>query len=389
MTAALSEQDKTEILNLLIKLVSIPSVNRENNENTIPEEAMAEFISEYLQQINMKCQILRMPDGRPNVFARWSDHPGSKKSLVLSAHMDTVDVAGMIVDPFQAKIEDGKIYGRGACDTKASLAIYLWLLRKIADRRDSFDRDIQFLATCDEENGCVGSTWLAERGFTADEIIIGEPTKNQIAVTHRGAMVLDFETTGLAAHASVPHKGDNALYQMCDLIATLRHEWVPRITQTDHPLLGHATASFTVIQGGVRYNIIPESCQATLDIRYLPEQSSAEILADLQNRLDQLRQTQHIQARMTCEDDKSPLATDPTIPFVRDLLDARRAVVGDAEPAGLPFMTDASPLSEKGAKCVVFGPGSINHAHSRDEFLELDQLNQAAEILLKFFEKLR
>jgi acetylornithine deacetylase len=379
----LSERERTEILNLLIKLVALPSVNTPSQENPVPEEAIAAFIDDTLRQLGTNTKIIRMPNGRPNVFAH---RPGNskKKSLLLTAHMDTVNIEGMIVDPFHARVENGRIYGRGACDTKASLAIYLWLMQKIANSADAIDRDIQFMATCDEENGCVGSSWLADQGFTADEIIVGEPTENKIAVTHRGAMVLEFETTGLSAHASVPEKGDNALYQMCDVIENLRQDWASIFTRPAHPLLGHPTASFTIINGGNRYNIIPEKCQATMDIRYLPEQSSADILAELNRRLAMLRETKNVKAKLICEDDKTPLATDPAIPFVQHLLSAAGTVLGRAEPAGLPFMTDASPLSRNGSPCVVFGPGSITHAHNRDEYLELDQLYAAAEILLNF-----
>jgi acetylornithine deacetylase/succinyl-diaminopimelate desuccinylase family protein len=326
---------------------------------------------------------MRMPNGRPNVYARRSGKT-NKKSLLLTAHMDTVNADGMIVDPFRAKIENGKIFGRGTSDTKASLAIYLWLMKKIVQSAETLERDIQFMATCDEENGCIGSSWLAEQNFTADEIIVGEPTENVVAVAHRGAMVLEFQTTGLAAHASVPEKGDNALHQMCDLVDHLRNEWIPGFTRPNHPILGHSTASFTIINGGNRYNIIPEKCEATMDIRYLPSQSSASILAELNQHLEQLRETKNVKGRLICEDDKTPLATNPEHPFVKRLLASVCKIKGSAAPGGLPFMTDASPFSRSGRPCVVFGPGSITHAHNRDEFLELDQFFTAAEILNDF-----
>jgi acetylornithine deacetylase/succinyl-diaminopimelate desuccinylase family protein len=384
MAATLSENDKSELKDLLIKLVSIPSVNTTSDSAHIPEEDIFRFIVNYLNQIGLDVKIMRMPNGRPNVFAR-RDGITHKKSLLLTAHMDTVNVDGMVVDPFLAKIENGRIFGRGTCDTKASLAIYLWLMKKIQPFAETLDRDIQFLATCDEENGCIGSSWLAEQNFTADEIIVGEPTENIVAVAHRGAMVLKFETVGLSAHASVPENGNNAVDQMCDLMTHIRKEWIPKFTSAVDPILGHSTASFTIIQGGNRYNIIPEKCEATMDIRYLPSQSSAKILEELNHHLTELRETKNINARLKCEDNKSPLATDPSNPFVKRLLASASKIKGGlAEPGGLPFMTDASPLSRSGQPCVVFGPGSITHAHSRDEFLEVDQFYAAAEILQDF-----
>jgi acetylornithine deacetylase/succinyl-diaminopimelate desuccinylase family protein len=383
---SLDSRNKKELLDLLKQLVAIPSVNQQDNGDQIPEKEIALFIVDYLQRIGMKCQMLTMDNGRPNVWGYWPDSgKQKKKTLVLSAHMDTVNIDGMTVDPFKAVEIDGKLYGRGTCDTKGSLATYLWTLAQIATRHESFDKDIQFLATCDEENGCVGSLWLAKQCFTAEEILIGEPTQNRVAVTHRGAMVLDFQTAGVSTHASVPEKGDNALYQMCDLIDVLRREWIPKHTAATHPLLGSGTAVVTIMQSGNRYNIIPDRCEATMDIRYLPEQNSQVILKEIQDIIDQLRLSKNVKAQLHCADDKAPLWTDPELPFVKQLLTACGEVTGKSEPIGLPFMTDASPLTENGAKCIVFGPGNIAHAHSKDEFLEIEQLYQAAEILLRFF----
>jgi acetylornithine deacetylase/succinyl-diaminopimelate desuccinylase family protein len=382
----LDSRSQKELLDLHKKLVSIPSVNQENNGDRIPEKEIADFIAEYLRKIGMEVQILKMENGRPNVWGYW---PGSenqkKKKLVLSAHMDTVDIDGMTVDPFKTVEIDGKIYGRGTCDTKGSLATFLWTLAQIAPRHESMEKDIQFLGTCDEENGCLGSVWLAKHGFTADEIIIGEPTQNHVAVTHRGAMVLDFQTSGVSTHASVPEKGDNALYQMCDLIEKLRSEWIPKHTACSHPLLGSSTAVVTVIHSGHRYNIIPDGCEATMDIRYMPEQNSQRIIQEIETIINELRQSKNVKAKLNCADDKAPLWTDPNLPFAQELLKACDTVNGNGNAAGLPFMTDASPLTQNGAKCVVFGPGNIANAHSKDEFLEIKQLYQAAEILLRFF----
>lgn len=383
---SLDSRNKKELLDLLKQIVAIPSVNLQDNGNRIPEKEISLFIVDYLRKIGMKCQVLTMDNGRPNVWGYWPESGEKKKpSLVLSAHMDTVNIDGMTVDPFNAVEIDGKLYGRGTCDTKGSLAVYLWTLARIAERRESLDRDVQFLATCDEENGCVGSTWLAKQCFTAEEILIGEPTQNRVAVAHRGAMVLDYRTLGVSTHASVPEKGDNALYQMCDLIDALRREWIPKHTAARHPLLGSGTAVVTMIESGHRYNIIPDRCEATMDIRYLPEQSGQGIVKEIEDLIAGLKISKGVKAELHCADDKAPLWTDPELPFVKKLLTACGEVTGQGEPIGLPFMTDASPLTANGAKCVVFGPGDIAHAHSTDEYLEVEELYQAAEILLRFF----
>ncbi|MFA5865272.1 MAG: M20 family metallopeptidase [Phycisphaerae bacterium] len=381
----LIEQNKTELLSLLKMLISIPSVNTGENQQGIPEQAIAEFVGGYLKDIGMEVEWLRMPNGRPNVLGRW---PGSKnkKVLILTAHMDTVNVEGMTSDPFAGKMHGGRIYGRGACDTKGSLAVYLWVLRAIADHRDMLDMDVQFLATCDEENGCVGSTWLTENNLIkADRVIVGEPTNCEIAIAHRGSIVLEFYTTGVSAHASVPERGDNAVYQMSDLINCLRKEWLAKIAQGAHPVLGNACASVTMIQGGLRYNIIPDQCKIVVDMRILPGQEPEAILQELEGILCPLRQTDKVNYRICCQSHQPALYTDPEIPFVKKLLQAGREVTGKAEPVGVPYFADSSQFARLGAECVLLGPGDIAQAHGACEFLELEQLYQSAEILLRFF----
>jgi len=122
MNTMLTDPDKAELLGLVTKLVGIPSVNTCEKPKGIPEQEIAEFISEYLQGMGMEIDWLRMDNGRPNVVGRW---PGGRKgkTLVLTAHMDTVNIEGMTIDPFKVKIEDGKMYGRGTCDTKGAVAV--------------------------------------------------------------------------------------------------------------------------------------------------------------------------------------------------------------------------------------------------------------------------
>ena len=109
------------------------------------------------------------------------------------------------------------------------------------------------------------------------------------------------------------------------------------------------------------------------------------MVTEIQKLIDDLEQSKNVKAKLHCADNKPPLWTDPNLPFVRHLLGACERVIGKSQPAGLPFMTDASPMTQNGAKCVIFGPGDIAHAHSKDEFLELEHLYQSAEILLRFF----
>jgi acetylornithine deacetylase/succinyl-diaminopimelate desuccinylase family protein len=385
MKNRLSEAAKTQILDLLKTLVRIPSINTGEGQTGIPEEAIAAYIDVFLKGLGMETRWLRMENGRPNLLGRWPGAKG-KKVLLLTAHMDTVGVDGM-KDPFEPRVEKGKIFGRGTCDTKGSLAVYLWVLKTLAEGREKLDRDVQFLGTCDEENGCVGSTWLADhRLVQADEVIVGEPTQSRIAIAHRGSIVLEFYTTGVSAHSSVPERGDNAIYQMADLIRVLQEKWLVNISQHTHPILGKATAAVTMIEGGIRFNMIPETCKAVADVRILPGQTPERVIAELEDLLSPLRNEKKMNYRIHTQYHQPALYTNPADPLVINLLHAAQEVTGSSEAVGLPYFADSSQFARNGADCVLLGPGDIAQAHGANEYLEIEQLHQTAEILLRFFQ---
>ncbi len=381
MSEKLTQQDRNEILSILTELIKIPSVNT-GKDADIPEARIADFITEYLQNIGIKCQTIVTDTGRPNIIGRWPDDTNEKPTLTLNAHIDTVNIDGMVIEPFSADVKDGRIYGRGACDTKASLAIFLWLMKHIPDYKDIIYKRIEFLATCDEENFCGGSRYLVENGYKADEMIIGEPTNCRVGVAHRGLMNINLIAKGTCAHASVPNQGENAIYKITEAITLISKKWIPQLEADKHNLLGRATSAVTIIKGGHRINIIPDRCEATMDTRILPNQSPDELIDYLQKVVGDLCEVQ-------CVAQYPALETDANLPFVRRLLQASKQFTGSDKPVGLPYLTDASQFARTGAKCVVFGPGGIEQAHSANEYLEIDQLYQSAEILLNFILGLR
>ncbi len=376
MSKKISNQDKKEILEILAELIRIPSVNTGNPKDN-PEAEIAKFIIQYIENIGMQCENIATNTGRPNIIGRWRDNPNNKPTLTLNAHMDTVNVDGMTIDPFNPEIKNGRIYGRGSCDTKGSLAVFLWAIKRLSNMREELYRHLEFLATCDEENHCSGSCELVNKGYKADEMIIGEPTNCQIATAHRGLMIIKLRAKGVSVHASVPHAGDNAIYKISRAIELLRNEWIKKLEANNHQLLGKATSAVTLISGGQRVNIIPDKCEALLDTRILPNQNPNEIIDSLQHITNDL-------CDVRCEITQPALETSEQLPFVQRLLRTCKAITGKGKPTGLSFLTDACQFARSGAKCIVFGPGSIEQAHSANEYVETEQLYQAAEILLNF-----
>jgi acetylornithine deacetylase len=323
--------------------------------------------------------------GRPNVIAHWpekslSTNPSAKR-LMLSAHMDTVPTTGMTIPPFDATLRDGRIWGRGACDTKGSLAAMLTALRLAYESNALPSDSLYFVATMSEETGCDGATALMQHGFRADAAIVGEPTSCQVVAAHKGPVWFDVETKGRACHASLPEKGINAIETMSRIVEYVSGPWQESLRQETHPLLGHSTACVTTIEGGSKVNIIPDRCRAQIDGRFVPGRTADEIEADLRKRLQA-----HLDAdeKFTLTVNKAHTALDcpPDAPVVQALLEVCHPITGQRQPSGVNYFADTGPFSAAGIPSVLFGPGDIAQAHTADEFLELEQLYQATEILL-------
>jgi len=381
--ATLTDGDRNELVALLTDLVRIPSVNSEN-PSTAPEAEISRYVAGYLERLGMHVEQLIMPVDRPHLLASWPTDKTDR--LVLTAHMDTVYVDGM-TNPFGAEIRDGRIWGRGTCDTKGSLAAYLWTLAKTRQLKDNLPWRVEFLAVCDEETGCTGSKWLVDNGVTADYMIVGEPTQCEIATCHRGKIRIELTAHGKAVHASIAQKGVNAIYHLADVLNVLRRDWLPTVGAQRHDLLGPASANATMIAGGIRDNTIPDRCELVIDARTVPGHDDEGFVETLRSIVEPYARSAGIDLTVKAPSIRGALNTDHKSPLVRSMLDARRSLDLPAEPTALPYLTDAGNFAQAGAQCVVFGPGHVDQAHVLvlDEYLELDQLFLAAEILLKFF----
>jgi succinyl-diaminopimelate desuccinylase len=300
---------------------------------------------------------------------------------MLEAHMDTVTAEGMSVDPFAGKIRDGRIFGRGTCDTKGSMAAFLTALR-IASERGRLPADkLYFVAVMDEETCCVGAKELMKTEFRTDAAIVGEPTLCELITCHKGPLWFEVETRGRAGHPSLPHKGRNAIDEMARLVSFVHGPYATHIQQKSHPLLGRSTAQVTMIDGGKRINIIPERCRAKIDGRYIPGQSLDEIKTEFE-RMARQHLGPEATLRIVEANGSVPLDSPVDLPLVRKLQEAIRQAGGSGEPQGANYFADTGPFTAGGIASVLFGPGDIAQAHTADEYLELDQLYRATEVIL-------
>src|SRR4051812_40053360 len=211
------------LVELLQLLVRIPSVNPSGDAGTdgVGEQAMAECLRSLLEELGADAALREVLPGRPNVVARFpSDRPG-KPRLLFAPHLDTVSVRGMTIDPFGGELRNGRIWGRGASDTKGPMASMLWALHELGDRVAQLDHEIWFAGLASEEAGQHGSRALA-REERFDFVIAAEPTELDVVYTHKGCAFLRLRTRGQAGHASRPELGENAIDKMLELLLFLR-----------------------------------------------------------------------------------------------------------------------------------------------------------------------
>ncbi len=378
------------VVQLCRDLVAIPSVNPDGDPGTphTGEKACAEFIGSFLAGLGAQVTYEEVLPGRPNVIARFPTHPashgGRKPRLLLAPHTDTVSVAGMIIDPFGAEIRDGRLYGRGACDTKGTAAAMLAALAEIGPRLPELDAEITFVGFMGEETGQWGSRDFAAR-YAADYdfALVGEPTECAVVHTHKGSYWCSLTTTGKAAHGARPELGENAVLKMQPIISGLYQTFLPSLTAPGfrHPVLGDSTLNLGMIRGGTRSNIVPDSCTIHLDIRFTPAVHRAGIAEMLQAFLDE----HGLPATIVKEKDAicAPLDTPADHPFVQQL-----AACGSGL-TGAPWFCDAAWLAAVGIPAVAAGPGSIAQAHTADEWVSLAELERGVKFYRDFLEGAR
>ena len=373
------------VIQTLADLVRINSVNPAY-DGGVSEAGVARYVRGFFKQIGMETWEQEVFPGRPNVIARLPGRDRSRR-IVLEAHTDTVSVKGMSIPPFDPSISEGRLHGRGACDTKAGLAGMMHAVASL--KEDGFvpPCEVWMAAVADEEFSYRGVVKLCE-GLTGQAAIVAEPTELRIVVASKGVLRWRIRVSGKAAHSSKPHLGVNAISHMARLVLALEHEHHQLASQR-HPLLGAATSIVGVIQGGVQVNLVPDSCVIEVDRRLLPGEKVEAVLAHHQQLLDELS-ARHPDFSATQE---SPMLTDEALDTPLDCAPVRlasevlRDLGLDGDPCGVPFGSDASKLSRQGLPSLVFGPGSIDRAHAAVEYVETDQVLQAFEFYRGFIKR--
>jgi acetylornithine deacetylase len=370
------------VVQLAADMVRINSVNPGPAGADVPGPREAEislFVEAWLRERGLEVERREFAPGRFNVIA--TVRGSGPRRLLIDAHMDTVPVERMEIDPFSGEIRDGKLYGRGACDNKGTLAAAMWALASLAESGPP-QATVQLLASGDEEGTFGGiRDWVAS-GERADAAIVGEATELLLVTASRGALRLKIKTLGKAVHTCTPELGVNAITHMCRVVTAIETDLKPRLFAREHPLLGSPRVTVSMIQGGRRANIVPDECEIDIDRRMLPDETEASALAELDELL----------ARLSADDETLGVEREapygfvpasecpPEAPVARAVGKAVAAEGLDATPTGVPYTTHASVLAAAGIPTVMLGPGSIAQAHSTNEWVEVAQIEAAARI---------
>jgi acetylornithine deacetylase len=367
------------VLQTLADLVRINSVNS-SYDGGPGEGEVAKYVRGFFEARGIETWEQEVFPGRPNVMARL---PGKNpnRRLVLEAHTDTVSVKGMTIPPFEPEIRDNKMFGRGSCDTKAGLTTMMHALASLKESGITPPCEVLLAAVVDEEYSYRGVVKLCEE-LKADAAIVAEPTEMRAVIATKGVLRCRIVVHGKSAHSSKPHLGLNAITHMARVIAAIEEDNT-RMAALQHPLVGCGTCNIGVITGGVQVNFVPDRCAIEIDRRLLPGQRASDAV-------DHYRQLLRSLEGITAELEEPLLLVDEALDTPADsaVVQTATQVLDDmglnAEPCGVPFGCDASKLSRAGIPSIVFGPGSIDRAHTADEYVELHQVEQALEFQRRF-----
>ena len=362
----------SELVELAKQLVAIDSVNPELIPGGAGEADIGRFIAEWFERAGLEVEVEEVAPGRPNVvgIARGT---GGGRTLMLNAHTDTVGVAGM-ERGHEPYVEDGRLYGRGAYDMKASLAAIM--LAGADAKRRGLRGDVVVTAVVDEEVASIGTEAIARR-YRADGAIVSEPTEMKVAVAHKGFVAFEIETAGRAAHGSRPDLGIDAIARMGHVLVGIEELDRRLRAAPTHALLGSGSLHASVIEGGQEFSSYPERCLLKGERRTIPGETAELVEGELRELLGDLDgEVRVVVAR-------EPFETPAEAPISK--LVADRA--GGPDVVGVPFWADSALLSAAGIPTVVFGPAGEG-AHAVEEWVDLASVERCAEIYTEVAQEL-
>ncbi len=369
----------------------------ESSNPGVLEGACADWIEQRLGELGLTVTRHPVQPGRDNLSVSVPGADRSAPRLVLVSHMDTVPIGeGWTRPPLGGVIEDGRLYGRGACDMKAGLALSIGMLEALVRTGRTPAADVAAWYTVDEEApGMLGAHQLVADGLVRpdDQILAPEPSGMRLRISQMGLRWLTLRVTGKMAHAGRAHLGTNANHVMAQIIGEL--EVVFDGLPFDDEILGRPRFTCGVIRGGVATNVVPPSCEAELDLRIVPPLVPEDAVAIVE-RIAASVVSRYPDAAFRVEPlgaSRRPVRASDDAKIVRSLRDSyvrvagRLPEIGGAD--GHEAYTDSAMIAALtgSVSSTVLGPGATDQAHTADEFVPLADLELGARLLWDMIER--
>jgi acetylornithine deacetylase len=365
------------IIRLLADMIAIPSVNPMGSGQSggvYGEKELADYLFQRLSKFGLDVELDQEDEETPCLMARLDQN--CEQTLVLDAHLDTVSHLEMSIDPFDPVIKGGKMYGRGSCDTKASMATYIDAIEQILRKGQKLSKNIIIMACADEEFSFGGIRRMVKKGLKADYAIVGEPTGLNGLYSHKGVLRCLVKAKGRSCHSSTPELGSNAIYHICAAVERLKN-YQESLSTRKHAILGSPSLSVGVIRGGTTVNTVPSSAEIDIDRRLIPGEQPQQVFDELRQVLADMEDVQlespYVQAGGYHEQTDHPMT--------KQLQSCCSRHSHSMAFHSAAYGTHGPFYREMGIPSIVYGPGSIAQAHTKDEFVEIEQVQKSSAIL--------
>ncbi len=386
MSTASRRDPSQRRVELLSELVGINSVNpgqAGERSGASTEEAQSLWLAERAEALGATVTVDSVEPGRPNVYAEFA---GTNDTVIaVDVHLDTVGVEHMEGDPFDGRVADGRVYGRGSVDTKATLAVLLPMLEDAAAGEFELEPTLLLVGTVGEEYGGLPGAyrfqeWLNGQGRKLNSLVVAEPTLCAPVHGHKGGLGMEIAVHGHAAHSSKPHLGANAIAAAARVVEALQAQHELLIAEEATTAMGTGTLSVTEIIGGRARNIIPDLCNIYAGRRVAPGEDPYAIFDELSEVIRSAAEPLEATVEMANGRASSAFYTEPDSALIQQL-----AAIAGSSPEVATYGSNALAYNDIADELVVFGPGSIDQAHQAVEWVDISELDRADGVYRSWF----
>ncbi|MBW2439747.1 MAG: ArgE/DapE family deacylase [Desulfobacterales bacterium] len=374
--------NRTALISLMQALIRINSVNPLLSSEGVGEADICRYIGDYLKKLGLTVRYQEIQKNRVNVIGILKG-TGRGPTLMLNGHTDTVSVENMTVDPFDARIKEGKLYGRGALDMKAGVAAQISAIQTLIESGIKLKGDVILALVADEEYASIGTEAVVNE-YRADAAIICEPTDLKIVIAHKGFAWIKIDIFGRAAHGSLPHRGIDAIVKAGNLLTAIETYAQKDLTRKTHPLLGSPSIHASLIKGGTELSTYPDYCKVELERRNLPGEDRRMVTQEMQRLLREIHaRDNQFKADVDVFFFRPAFEISPDQPIVQTVSTAFESTCNRVPTfGGIWAWLDSAILAQAGIPAVIFGP-SGDGQHAAVEYVDMESVVTTTKVLVQ------